>query len=263
MTRVKPTSKGKNRILVITGEDLRHQYFVKRLNAQFPLVGVLTESAAYPEPEAHSLEEKNAWDWFFTRRKKYETLEFNSEHCAPSLNDPPTTKIPHGKLNAPETLKIIQSLCPGFIAIFGTGLLGPQIMDFYPRQIFNLHVGLPQYYRGSSCNFWPIHNGCPEKLGASVHLANPGIDTGEIAAQSKIEFHEDDDEQTLAGKTFSTGIELMVSTIQHWRNETLNFTSPDKIGKLYLRKDFTPGAVLRVRQMVESGELKRQLTTRQ
>ncbi len=259
MTTTKLTTNDNDKILVITGEDSRHQYFVNQLNARFPLAAVLTETSVYPEPTAHSEDEKNAWDWFFARRKKFEDKTFGSAHWNPTINNPPLIKVPRGKLNASETIKKIQRFHPGFIAIFGTGLLGPKILDNYPNQIFNLHIGLPRYYRGSSCNYWPIHNNRLEELGASVHLTNSGIDTGHIAAQAAIELDSDDDEQTLAGKTLTTGIKLMLATIQNWRDGTLNFTASDKTGKLYLRKDFTPGAVLRVRQMVESGELKRQL----
>ncbi len=259
MTATRPVSDERDRILVITGEDLRHQYFVNQLNARFPLVGVMMEAADYPEPTAQSAEEKMAWNWFFDRRNTFEEQAFGPENRTPTRNNPALASIPQGTLNAPQTLKVIQNFRPGFIAVFGTGLLDRQLLRLYPRRIFNLHIGLPGHYRGSACNFWPVHDNQLDKLGASVHLTDPGIDKGEIAAQSTIEFREDDDEQTLAGRVITTGIELMISTIQHWKGETLSFTPSDKIGKLCLRKDFTPGAVLRVRRMVESGELKRQL----
>lgn len=257
----RPDLTDRNNILIITGEDLRHQYFVNQLNARFPLSAVLTEGMAYPEPTARSDEEKKAWGWFFARRKNFEDRVFGPTNWAPTLNNPPCIQIPRGQLNAHETIKKIQRIQPGFIAIFGTGLLGKQILDLYPHRIFNLHVGLPHYCRGSSCNFWPIHNRRLEELGASVHLTNPGIDAGKISAQATIELNSDDDEQTLAGKTLTTGIELMIATIQNWRKGTLNFTDNAKTGKLYFRKDFTPNAILHVRQMVESGELKIQLAS--
>lgn len=259
MPHSKPAKNSREKILVITGEDVRHQYFANRLNALFPLLAVLTETSAYPEPIAHSGEEQKSWDWFFARRKIYEDKTFGPKNRISTLNNPPRIKIPKGKLNAPETVEIIKRFQPEFIAVFGTSLLGQKILNFYPNQIFNLHVGLPGYYRGSSCNFWPIHNGRPEKLGASIHLTNSGIDTGNIAAQASIELDEDDDEQSLAGKTLITGVDLMISVIQNWSDGTLKFIPSDIKGKLYLRKDFTPEAVLRVRRLVESGKLKQQL----
>ena len=259
MPHSKSSQSSREKILIITGEDARHQYFVNRLNALFPLSAVLTETSAYPEPIAHSDEEQKSWDWFFARRKIYEDKTFGPTNRISTSNNPPHIKIPKGKLNAPETVEILNRFQPEFIAVFGTGLLGRVILDFYPNQIFNLHVGLPRFYRGSSCNFWPIHNGRPEELGASIHLTNSGIDTGNIAAQAFIELDEDDDEQSLAGKTLITGIDLMISVIQNWSDGDLKFIPSDKTGKLYLRKDFTPEAILRVRRMVESGKLKRQL----
>ncbi len=250
-------SKLQDKILIITGEDLRHQYFINQLNAHFPLAAVLTETTAYPSPPSGSEDEKKAWDWFFTRRVEYESRAFAPVNRP--LNQPPVIKISKGQLNSPETLKIIKRFNPGFIAIFGTGMLRENLLDQFPRRIFNLHVGQPEFYRGSSCNFWPIHDMQLEKLGAAVHLTNEGIDKGQIAAQAAIELDCKDDEQSLAGKTLLVGIQLMIATITNWQNKTLNLHHLTKPGKLYLRKEFTPHAVLRVRQMVESGELAKQL----
>jgi len=245
------------KILVITGQDLRHQYFVNQLNAQFPLAAVLTETMAYPSPSSGSEEEKHAWDWFFTRRMEYESRVFGTVNKP--LNQPPVFKVQKGQLNSSETIEVIKSFCPGLIAIFGTGMLQANLLNLYPGRIFNLHVGLPGFYRGSSCNFWPIYEKQLDKLGAAVHLTNEGIDKGQIAAQAAIELDDKDDEQSLAGKTLLVGIQLMIATIMNWKNKTLNFSHLTKPGKLYLRKEFTPHAVLRVRQMVESGELTHQL----
>ncbi len=244
-------------ILVITGEDLRHQYFVNQLNAHFPLAAVLTETAAYPTPPPGSAEEKNAWDWFFTRRKDYESRVFAAVNGP--LNQPPVIKIPKGQLNSLQTMNIINEFNPGFIAIFGTSMLQGALLAEYPGRIFNLHVGLPEFYRGSSCNFWPIHDKQLEKLGAAVHLTNEGIDKGQIAAKAAVELDDNDDEQSLVCKTLLVGVQLMIATIRNWKNKTLNFSPLTKPGKLYLKKEFTPHAVLRVRQMVESGELTKRL----
>jgi folate-dependent phosphoribosylglycinamide formyltransferase PurN len=259
MSLAKPSKNSREKILVITGDDVRHQYFVNCLNACFSLSAVLTETSAYPEPIACSDEEQKSWDWFFSRREIYEDKTFGPANWISTLNNPPRIEIPKGELNAPETVEIIKRFQPELIIMFGTGLLGQEILNLYPNQIFNLHVGLPRYCRGSSCNFWPIHNGRLEELGASVHLTNTGIDTGNIAAQASIELDVNDNEQTLAGKTLITGIDLMISVIQNWSDGNLTFIPSGSTGNLYLRRDFTPKTVLHVQRMVESGELKRQL----
>ncbi|GJL79852.1 MAG: hypothetical protein NPINA01_28410 [Nitrospinaceae bacterium] len=248
--------QSRENILVITGEELRHQYFANQINAHFPLAAIFTEASHYPAPPAGSEEESGAWDWFFTRRAQYENRVFGTASQLPTVNPPPLIRIQKGKLNSPETAEAIKKCHPGFIAIFGTGMLEDKILALFPERIFNLHVGLPDFYRGSSCNFWPIYEGRLEKLGAAVHSTSRGIDTGKIAAQTTIELDSNDDEQTLMGKTLFAGVKLMISTIHNWRKDTLHLSHLASPGNLYVRKDFTPRAVLRVRKMVESGELK-------
>jgi methionyl-tRNA formyltransferase len=43
-----------------------------------------------------------------------------------------------------------------------------------------MHTGISPYYRGAACAFWPIHEGEPEKVGATVHECTSAIDGGEI-----------------------------------------------------------------------------------
>ncbi len=258
---MKPTSMppiSSSQILIITGEELRHQYFVNQLNARFPLAAVLTESFDYPEPKAGSEAEKSAWNWFFQRRKKYEELTFAKKNSLP-LNTPASITVGKGQLNSEATLEIINKIHPGLIVLFGTSLLKRRLIQLYQGNLFNLHVGLPGHFRGSSCNFWPIHNRRMEYLGASVHKVDEGIDCGEIVAQGKISLDVEDDEQTLGGKTLILGIQLMASVILNWQQGTLESIPQKNKGKLFLIKEFTPKAVLEVRQMVESGEMKDQI----
>ena len=92
--------------------------------------------------------------------------------------------IKKGFLNSDKTLQLIQKLNPTKIIIFGTSLLGSKYLKLYPDQIWNLHVGLSQYYRGSSCNFWPIYDLKPQFLGATVHFVGKGMYDGNIVIQN-------------------------------------------------------------------------------
>ena len=148
---------------------------------------------------------------------------------------------------------------PGLIAIFGIGILDEKFLSLYPRSIFNLHVGLPEYYRGSSCNFWPIHNGDLKNLGAAVHQVEKGIDTGKITAKKRIQLEITDNEQSLLWKTLETGTRLMEETIEKWQKGELNLKKQKQHGKLYRFNDFKPKAILKVKKMVESGDLRNRI----
>jgi hypothetical protein len=246
-------------ILILTGDQTRHQWFYHQLSKKFPIQAVFAESFQYPEPKPQSEQERIGWDWFFSRRRKYENKHFR---VAPEIlprNRPEIIPVSQGELNFPQTLARIKSFAPDIILVYGTSILGPDLLKHYPRSILNLHVGLPQYYRGSSCNVWPIVNEELMCLGACVHRVDAGIDTGEILAQARIDISPDDDEQDLVGKTLMLGIELMISVVQNWRDEMVRAPQENIKGKLYLMKDFTPAVTLKLQQLVESGGLKKMI----
>lgn len=143
-------------LVVITGNQLAHKYFENQLGARYKLAAIFREHFEYPEPSFNSNGEKGVWQNFFSRRQLIEKTLLNySEKLA--IND--NTKIfdiQKGALNDDSTIKLIGSFNPTKILIFGTSLLNNKFLDLFPNCIFNLHVGLSQYYRGSSCNFWPI-----------------------------------------------------------------------------------------------------------
>jgi methionyl-tRNA formyltransferase len=246
-------------ILILTGTQLCHQWFCHQLSRNFPILAVFAESFRYPEPTPQSEQERIAWDWFFSRRRKYENKNFRTASEIQPENRPEIIPVSQGELNCPETLAKIKSFSPDLILVFGTSILGPELLKNYPQSILNLHVGLQQYYRGSSCNIWPIVNAELMCLGACVHRVDAGIDTGEILAQARIEMSRDDDEQDLAGKTLMLGTQLMISVVQKWDDKTFITPQENRKGKLYLMKDFTPAVTLKLKQLVESGELKKMI----
>ena len=95
------------------------------------------------------------------------------------------------------------------------------MLDLFPKRIFNLHVGLVDRYRGSSCNFWPIYDRNLGDLGATIIRIDKGIDSGETLAQAKINLEEKDNEQSLITKTIILGTELMIAAIHKWMDGTL------------------------------------------
>ena len=68
-----------------------------------------------------------------------------------------------------------------------------------------------------------------------------------------------DNEQTLTWKTIHVGTQLMLDTIDKWKLEMLYLKEQKQIGTLYKMNEFNPAAILKVKNMVESGELKLQI----
>ncbi len=253
---MKKTPNNLNQIVIITGNDLRHKYFLKQLNSKHRIAAVFIQESNFPIPTPETQEERDAWNWFFERRKIFE-----DETIAPTLkiktqNEPETFYLKNNDLNTLKTLSLIQRYSPGFIAVFGTSIIKERILSCYPNSIYNLHVGIPEFYRGSSCNFWPIHNCDFNNLGATVHRVEKGIDAGKVSEEGFISLEVTDNEQTLMWKTMQVGTKLMEKTIQNWKNNSLILKKQERTGRLYKISEFKPSAIVKVKKMVESGELK-------
>ena len=246
----------KQNIVIITGNGVRHKFFIQFLNHHFSISEVYIEESDYPNPIPNSEEESIAWDWFFKRRDQYEKkLILESSHLR-QKNNPRITYLEKDALNTSSTIANIINTNPDFIALFGTEILKKSFLKSFPGCLFNLHVGDPEFYRGSSCNFWPIHQGELQHMSATIHQIDQGIDTGDILFRKTVTLNKNDNEQTLLLKPLELGTKLMVKTIKSWQNGKLQPITQNRTGKLFKKKDFTPKAILDVKQMVESGKLK-------
>jgi methionyl-tRNA formyltransferase len=244
-----------SKIALITGPGLNHQYFVNRLNREFPIECVFIEEVTYPNFTSDSPKHQKAWEWFFRRRKEYEENTFARSELWTRKNQPRIIPVPTGQINSADTLKMLQTQQPGIIILFGTSLIGRNIMNRFPGRIINLHVGLSGQYRGSSCNFWPIYDERLDCLGATLLKINAGIDTGEILAQETIEIEEGDTEQSLMGKPLILGMDLTLQVLRRWFKGNEAVVPLERNGKLFQKKDFIPEAISKVKEMVESGHL--------
>jgi len=244
------------KLLVITGNQLTHKYFLNQLGSQFELSAVIIENVQYPDPPFNSDEERKTWDEFFLIRDKTEKSLLQVYENNLFQKHPKIFNIKKGCLNSDKTLQLIQKLNPTKIIIFGTSLLGSKYLKLYPDRILNLHVGLSQYYRGSSCNFWPIYDLKPQFLGATVHFLGKGIDDGNIVIQNTIALDKNDSEFVLMTKPIILGTKLMIEAV---KDTNTNLAVNEKLknkGNLYQIKDFNPKAITKVKNLVASGKLK-------
>ena len=242
-------------IVILTGDDLRHQFFIHHLKAGFSISGIFIEKGSFPEPKPRSKDESIAWDWFFKGREDYEKKLVRDSGKLLSKNKPEITYLAKDELNSPQTIAKIKKMEPNFIAVFGTSILSQPFLNKFPQKLFNLHLGDPEFYRGSSCNFWPILDKKLHHLSATIHRIDQGIDTGEIFSKQTIIITEEDNEQTLVLKPLILGTKLMLNTLNKLQKRPLQTITQNKMGKLYKKADFTPEAVLRMKQMVESESL--------
>jgi folate-dependent phosphoribosylglycinamide formyltransferase PurN len=249
----------RHKIVAITGNQLAHNYFLNQLRTNFELSAIFIEKKRYPDPTFNSGKEREAWEDFFINRTKTEESLFRFSKFNNLQNSPKNFIVEKGCLNDHKTIKLINKFNPTVIVIFGTSLLSSKYLELYPNQILNLHVGLSQYYRGSSCNFWPIYNLEPQLLGATIHYVTNTIDGGNVLFQDSTELHKSDSQFVLMTKPIILGTKLMVEAIKRTSDNLTNQNRTQSNGKLYQIKDFVPKSIIHVNHLVSSGKIKRKI----
>jgi hypothetical protein len=86
-----------------------------------------------------------------------------------------------GDLNLLELDVLAPALKADVYIVFGASYIRGALCDFLVKhRAYNIHMGVSPYYRGSSTNFWPLFDGRPEFVGATIHLLTQGLDSGPI-----------------------------------------------------------------------------------
>jgi methionyl-tRNA formyltransferase len=85
--------------------------------------------------------------------------------------------------------KHISAIQPDLIVSYSyQHIIRADVLAALPNKFINLHISLLPYNRGADPNVWSFLGNTPK--GVSVHLIDPGIDTGDILMQREVFFEE-------------------------------------------------------------------------
>jgi methionyl-tRNA formyltransferase len=131
-------------------------------------------------------------------------------------------------VNGEEVSAILRELQPRVVVISGTGIIGKRALKLAPTFI-NIHVGITPRYRGVHGGFWAIYEGRSELAGTTIHLVDPGVDTGAILAQTTVTVDPfNDTYRTLPIKQYLAALDSMVAAVRTALEGTLKpFTRDD------------------------------------
>ncbi|MCB9507583.1 MAG: hypothetical protein H6700_07845 [Myxococcales bacterium] len=109
-------------------------------------------------------------------------------------------RVPRGELHSDATLEAVRAMAPDVLIVSGAPILKPALFGIAPIAL-NIHLGLAPDYRGEHTLFWPLLNGDYDRIGATLHRLDAGVDTGPVLARVYPELEEDDTETTLVVKS--------------------------------------------------------------
>jgi methionyl-tRNA formyltransferase len=88
-------------------------------------------------------------------------------------------------------------------------------------------------YRGVHGTYWALVNNDIENSGVTVHFVDEGIDTGNIIKQKQVVPTSKDNFVTYPLLQLSVGIELLISTVEDYFNESIIISNKEGQSKLY------------------------------
>jgi methionyl-tRNA formyltransferase len=100
-----------------------------------------------------------------------------------------TLSLKLGDLSMLDREPLRSALESDVYVVFGSSFIrGWLVEELVANSAINIHMGLSPYYRGSSCNFWALHDRRPAFVGATIHYLSAGLDSGPILAHVRPEF---------------------------------------------------------------------------
>jgi methionyl-tRNA formyltransferase len=163
----------------------------------------------------------------------------------------------HG-VNSGEALAAVAALRPHALLVYGTSIVGDRMLGLARELAVNMHTGMSPFYRGTQCAFWPVVNGEPEMIGATVHECTAATDGGQIFAVGAATWDEADRLHDLFGRAVVKGADLYVDTVRRYLDGSLKGAPQDlSVGREYRGHERTLGPELRARWALRRGLLRR------
>jgi methionyl-tRNA formyltransferase len=263
------------RLVLLTGLGPEHRYVTRALAERFPreLQAVIV---ADPPPTPlgarwRRYRRRYTWPQLVSRvvAKTYRRVTRMDERrrsvlarlfAASPATEPGTSAPVHRvrSLNGAEALGLLDRLAPDIIAVYGTAVLRPPVLQQARTAVLNMHTGISPRYRGADTVFWPLHHGEPEWIGTTIHALDPGIDSGPIFATARPAITADDDEDTLFAKCVMAGARAYGDVIAAVAGGSARAQPQDlSEGREYRFVDRTAAAERRVRRLLRGGLLRR------
>jgi methionyl-tRNA formyltransferase len=111
-------------------------------------------------------------------------------------------------------IELIKRHRPEVIAVCGTSVIDPEVFTLAPRGTLNIHTGITPEYRSADPIFWAIYNNEPDKVGATVHFVDKGIDTGPVIYQERVPLYSGDGLASITARCIRRGAALYLRALE-------------------------------------------------
>jgi len=249
--------------VILTGSELRHEFFRKTLAAS-PRINILNSYCETHENNLRSQVESSQENHHLrlrhlNARAESETLYFQ-ESVNSGIDNSKPIALNHGAINSDRSVASIIDLNPDLLFAYGCSIIREPLLSTFSGRFVNVHLGLSPYYRGSGTNYWPLVNGAPEYVGATFMHIDQGIDTGEIIHQVRATAMPGDTPSNLGNRLIQK-MTLVAEQLITSFDTIVPMTQPPEPpdARRYRSKDFSESSVAELYENFENGLVDRYL----
>jgi methionyl-tRNA formyltransferase len=159
---------------------------VALLRSRFDVVAVVVEPAAAQRRRLLSLRRYGDFGWATYHRLRRDILGLNRYRRQYFADAPPTPASSRPEtltvewINDATVVELLRRTRPDVTVIICTSILRKDVLDAAGPMTINVHAGYLPDYRGNHCIFFALYDGNFDKIGATIHFVDAGIDTGDI-----------------------------------------------------------------------------------
>ena len=135
--------------------------------------------------------------------------------------------------NSAEAKEALIGYAPKAIFVINCRMLRKSTLNCVDAPFINYHSGINPAYRGMFGGYFAMANEDPENFGATVHLIDEGVDTGDILYQSQVETRPGDNFHTYIWRIASGSREIVLRAVDDALNGKLNPRRIEGPGKQY------------------------------
>jgi hypothetical protein len=176
------------KVTIFTSNQPRHLKLVSKLAAVSDSVfAVLECNTVFPGQVADFFQKSDVMQRYLSKVMDAEQEIFGGLDFLPA--NVSTLSLKMGDLSLLSREPLRAALDSELFVVFGASFIrGWLAEELVSRRAVNIHMGLSPFYRGSSCNFWALHDARPAYVGATLHYLSTGLDSGPIIAHVRPEF---------------------------------------------------------------------------
>jgi len=242
----------KKKIVLLTGNELRHKYFAGFL-ANYSSINmklVIHESNVKLKKNILYKNDRIIRK-YVDLREKTEKLYFKNyiKNTKPYYY----IKVKNGDINNDKIIKIIKAIKFDFIISYGSSIIEPKLINLFKKKFLNIHLGLSPYYRGSGTNFFPFVNKELQFCGSTIMQISEKIDAGKIVHQIRPSFQAKDTIHTIGNKIIQETAKDLCKILSRKKKIKFFKIKTNYKSKIYKRKDFNRLALDRALANIENG----------